>query len=73
MGVRDLAPKAGDAGVVAAIGALGGPQAAAIPLAMKGGRFVSGDTTNGSPDPPPFPRTRGLAVQSRSVMVHYRR
>jgi hypothetical protein len=39
MGVRDLAPEAGNAGVTAIAGAVGGPMAAAVPIAMKGGRF----------------------------------
>ena len=39
MGVRDLAPKDGGAGLTGAMGVIGGPMAAAVPIAMKGGKF----------------------------------
>lgn len=39
MGVRDLAPEVGNAGVTTIAGAVGGPMVAAVPIAMRSGRF----------------------------------
>ena len=39
MGVRELAPEVGSAGMTTIAGVIGGPTAAAVPIAMKSGRF----------------------------------